>query len=84
MNPYTQTHGSLGAGAVTEAVKNWVDKGIVKEWATTTTLPPGMPEKTIEEVEKELSPWYKKWWVWALAGTGAVGIGYLGYRAVKR
>jgi hypothetical protein len=61
-------------GSITSRIDKMVAAGAVAQVASTTSLPAGVKELSIEEAEKLYgSPWYKKWWVWAIAGGVVAG-----------
>ncbi len=77
-------NGQLGAGTVHDRIQTLVAAGLVQDVGTAETLPTGVPEKTIDEVERSVRPWYKKWWVWAIIVPVTGGLAYGGYRLATR
>lgn len=73
------------APTIGQRLDRLVAGGYLKELATSTSKPVGVPEKSIDEVEKEYGrPWYKKWWVWAVGGLTVTGIGLSVYLVRRR
>lgn len=84
-------HAYSGAGfgaTISERIDKLVAQPNITQVAAVDTLPSGVPEKSIDEAEKQFGrPWYKKWWVLALIGLGVVGAGtttYFVFRKRKR
>jgi len=63
----------LGAGSIGDEINALVSAGKVRRVGIVSTLPPGIPEVTLDQLRKQVDPWYKKWWVWAIAGTTVTG-----------
>lgn len=82
MNGLVQFQG-LGA-SISERIDRLIASGSLAQVGTSATLPAGVPEKSIEDVEKEFKPWYRKWWVWGLVGAGVVGTGTAVYFVRRR
>ena len=76
--------GAFGA-TVSERITALAALPNITEVDAVDALPSGVPEKTIDEAEKEFGrPWYKKWWVLALIGLGVVGAGTTTYFAIRK
>ncbi len=75
---------ALGA-SVGDRIDQLIQKGFLSQVGTSAIAPTGVPILTIDELESRFaSPWYKKWWVLALAGTAVVGGGILVFRPRRK
>lgn len=72
-----------GSLSVADLVASLVTRGKAREVGQVATLPPGVPEVTLSQLKSAFDPWYKKWWIWAIAGTVAVGGTYYIVRKKK-
>jgi hypothetical protein len=78
MQHYAGVGAGLGAATIGERIQKLIDVGSLSQVGVADTLPVGLPLLTIDQLEKEFGkPWYKQWWVWALAGTAVAGGTYL-------
>ncbi len=77
--------GAAFGATVSERIDKLVAQPNITQVAAVDALPAGVPEKTIDEAEKEFGrPWYKKWWVLALIGLGVVGAGTTTYFVFRK
>ena len=83
MNGLVQFQG-LGAASISERINRLIASGTLTQVGVSASLPAGIPEKSIDDVEKEFKPWYRKWWVWGLVGAGVVGTGLTVHFVRKR
>jgi hypothetical protein len=73
------------SASIGDRVDQLVARGVLQEVAQTSTKPAGVPELSIDEVEsKYATPWYKRWWVWAIGGLTVTGIGLSVYLIRRR
>jgi len=84
MNNLPTFQGNLGAASIGERIDSLIAAGRLKQVAVVDTKPTNVPEKSIDEVEGDFKPWYKKWWVWGLVGVGVVGTGLTIHFVVRR
>lgn len=85
MNDLVTFQGGLGAASINERINALIAAGRLREVGTSATKPSNVPERSIDEVESAYGkPWYKRWWVWALAGTAVVGTGLTIYLVRRR
>lgn len=81
------TGAAYGLGAVSsisDRINALVAANKVTEIAQVDKLPPGVLEVSIDQVEKTYAPWYKRWWIWALAGSVVLGGTVIVLRRGKR
>lgn len=73
----------FGLASVADVVAQLISKGKAREVGQVSTLPPGIPEVSLDDLKSRFDPWYKKWWIWAIAGTVAAGGTYFLIRRKK-
>jgi len=74
----------LGAGSIGDEINALIAAGRVKQVGVVSKLPPGVPEVSIDQLRKQVDPWYKKWWVLAIAGTTVAGGALLYWRRRRK
>ncbi len=77
MTSALQIYGAGLGGSISEEITKLISRGKAREVGTSAVLPPGIQELSISEAKKLFDPLFKRWWVWAIAGTVVVGGGYL-------
>lgn len=75
--PAMQTYGAGLGASISEEIARLVARGKAREIATVATLPTGVREVSVAEAKRLFDPLFKRWWVWAIAGTVVVGGAYL-------
>jgi hypothetical protein len=67
--------------SIGDRIDKLITQGLIRQVGTVATAPEGMRVVKIDDLESEFAPWFKKWWVWAIAGTVVVGgVGFFYFR----